>query len=250
MEPAVYVPIITLVVLGGVVFIVRAIRKPKEKDKEQIDEFLNSVEKLASDLIINTLDTIEEMKDDGTILNLDTFVSESLDLIHVNLYDAIYRIAEDEKNTNSISKIAFRCLINKGLLDQFITKIINSSNAKEKLGEIWDEKFEDRLSEAEKADENVKGKFDNEEEYYENEEFDKEDLEPAKSPEEAIEDLPEDIKEKEKEKIANLNPQKDTDEEEEFDEESMDIVENEEELDYFFDSKGRKRNKATGRYMK
>ena len=249
MEPAVYVPIISLVVLGGIIFVVRSIRKPKEQDKEQMDEFLKSVEQTASDLIINILDTIEEQKEEGTILDLDTFVEESLSLIHVSLYDAIYKIAEKEKDTNTISKIAFHFLTKKGLIDEWIANIITISGARTKLGEIWDEKFGERLEEAEKADENVKGQFDNEDEYYEKEEFNREDLEPSKAPEEAVKDLPDEEREKEEEKIANLNPQKDTDEEEEFDEESMDIVE-EEEVDYFFDSKGRKRNKATGRYMK
>lgn len=249
MEPVVYVPIISLVVLGGIIFVIRSIRKPKEQDKEQMDEFLKSVEQTASDLIINIIDTIEEQKEEGTILDLDTFVEESLSLIHVSLYDAIYKIAEKEKDTNTISKIAFYFLTKKGLIDEWIANIITISGAKTKLGEIWDEKFGERLEEAEKADENVKGQFDNEDEYYEEEEFNREDLEPSKAPEEAVKDLPDEEREKEEEKIANLNPQKDTDEEEEFDEESMDIVE-EEEVDYFFDSKGRKRNKANGRYMK
>jgi hypothetical protein len=251
MEPSIYIPIITVVVLGIIVFFISYKRRPSEEHKNEVNKFLNSMLEMCENLIVNILDDIEKsIKEDTEIESLEDFIKEYSDYIEKSIRDAVITAAEDLKDGDSFSKIAYRLLIKKNYLDKFIESLITDENVGKKLAAIWEESMKVRIELASKVDEELEDKYD-EKDYYEDEEFDRIDLEESKTLEESIKDLPEEERKKEEEKIANLNPQKDTDEEEDYDENdsSMELVESEE-VDYFFDSNGRKRNKATGRYMK
>lgn len=250
MQPSIYIPIITVVVLGAIVFFISYKRRPSEEHKNEVNKFLNSMLDMCEELIVNILDDIEKsIKDDTEIESLEDFIKEQLDFIEESIRDSVIMAAEDLKDGDAFSKIAYRLLVKKEYLDKFIESLISDENVSEKLSTIWEESMKDRIEIASKVDEELEDKFD-EKDYYEDEEFDRKDLEASKPQEESIKELPEEERKKEEEKIANLNPQKDTDEEEDYDENdsSMELVD--EEVDYFFDSNGRKRNKATGRYMK
>jgi len=252
MQPIVYVPIIAVVVIGAAaVFFISYKRRPSEEHKKEVEKFLDSVVSTSLSIISKRIDEIEQVtKAKVDIESLEDFINSYSDYIEKSIRDSIIMSAEDLKNGNALSKIAYNLLVKKDYLDKFLEDIISDNNVGEKLAKIWEDSMTERIDEASKVDKELEDVF-NENEYYENEEFDRKDLTESKSPEESIKDLPEEERKKEEEKIANLNPPKDTDEEEAYDENdsSMEIVESEE-VDYFFDSKGRKRNKATGRYMK
>ena len=207
MQPEIYIPIISVVVLAVIVFIVRKKTTPSEEDKKEVEDFLNSIADDCTELILKTIDDIADAAETGDIKSLDVFISDSLGFIEVSVTDALTVIAEKHKNDNTLSKIAYRLLTKKDFLDKFIVNIIKDIGVEDKLTEVWEENFSERLEKAEKVDEELEGKYDNEEEYFEKEESKPEDLEAAITPEERA---------KEENKKVELNPPKDTDEEEAY----------------------------------
>lgn len=222
------------------------IRKKKAKDiylESESKLFLSNLTSAVMDVIDDylTIDNFKKVLEDHY---LDDFVDSDnyiMNLIINDLYDKIYDFIllelEEMSTRDSLSKSLYKFVkksrdIPDSIVYNFIYHILESDNIKleiENLSVDYWEKYRKELDDLE--DEH---QFSNEEDYID---FEKEsDFVPEKEDEDEIDE-------------SSINPP--SDEEIPFDESIDEIIEeDEEEVTYFFDSKGRKRDKKTGRYVK
>lgn len=221
------------------------IRKKKAKDiylESESKLFLSNLTSAVMDVIDDylTIDNFKKVLEDHY---LDDFVDSDnyiMNLIINDLYDKIYDFIllelEEMSTRDSLSKSLYKFVkksrdIPDSIVYNFIYHILESDNIKleiENLSVDYWEKYRKELDDLE--DEH---QFSNEEDYID---FEKEsDFVPEKEDEDEIDE-------------SSINPP--SDEEIPFDESIDEIIEEDEEVTYFFDSKGRKRDKKTGRYVK
>ena len=229
-----------LTIIGGLLILIAVIvvifvklkNEPTEEDKDQALEFLYGL----SDVIYQKVVSIITEFD---ISKYDSIEELEVDILS-DIYDDIWDYVEEEiKSYDSddlFTAIAVK-VINKEFVTNFVDDLLNQFDISNKINSIWAANFEAKVNLVD-TDESVDS-YKDQSLYVED--LNENNLEPAI------------IVEPTEEELALLNPPTDEGEGDIYNPEdsSVELIEdNEEELDYFFDSKGRKRNKATGRYMK
>lgn len=218
---------ILILVLIIITIVIRYKGSPSTYDKEQAKDFLNKL----SDVFYKKMMEI--------INNIDFFAYPSIEELEVSvlndIYDTIWAFVEEElkdaAQKDILTALALK-VINKEYVTKFVDQIISSKNINERLAENWKIFHIEKVSEeVEKEDEELQQKYSDPSLY--NEDFDVKDLEPVQE-----------VKPTEEE-LAQLNPQVDTDEVN-YDDEDSSV----EMIEIIVDKNGRKRNKATGRFVK
>ena len=220
--------------------------------KKKIEEYADTESKIfLSDLtssIVGVIDDYLTMDNFKKVIEnhyLDDFADSENYIMNIvvndlyeKLYDFILEELEKMSHKDNISKAMYKLIKNsRNIPDSstynFLFHILDSDSVKHEIDSLtsnyWEE-YKKQLDELEDKHSNI-----SEDEYIENLE-DEPSFEPEKED-------PDEINEEE------INPP--SDEEIPFDENIDEVIEEgEEEVSYFFDSKGRKRDKKTGRYTK
>ena len=241
--------IMTFIILALIVAAIylRYKNSPKQEDKEAAKKFLDGLK----DTLYNMMLSIIRETDYS---QYETFTDlESAIMLKINESCQKYIESELEKSTDALSVLALKAL-KTGMIDEFIEFIISNFNVEDTMRTHFNSIYQENLDESVKEDEKLQEEFSNEEEYYAKEESSVEELD--KVDEEEI------INENEKH-ISELNPVREEGEEPyNPDDDSMEILDEgddgeeteniseDEEDDIFFDSNGRARSKATGRFIK
>jgi len=222
------------------------IRKKKAKDI-----YLESESKLfLSDLTSTVMDVIDDYLTNDNFKKIlenhysDDFVDSEnyiMNLVVNDLYDKIYDfiLSELEKMSTKdpLSKAVYKFVkkskdIPDSVVYNFIYHILESDNIKLKIENLSLDYWNNYTKELDNLENEYQ--FSNENDYVDLEK--ESDFVPEKEDEDEIDE-------------SSINPP--SDEEIPFDESIDEIIEeDEEEVTYFFDSKGRKRDKKTGRYTK
>lgn len=245
METKMISMIVSLIIIVAAI-VIMFIRISKNKSiytNLDTQNFLNGLKKSILELANKhlTIDNITKLinKDSGEFIESENYM---VNVITNDLYETLYKFIVEEAqkylDKDIISNAVYKLILkNKDIANSitynFITSIIESKDIKDVIYELIDKYWEDYTETLDKIEEE-NSNYVNEDDYYVDD-TDPKDIEYEKS---EIEESDEDI-----------NPQ--SDEEIPFDPNIDEVVEDgEEEVTYFFDKKGRKRDKKTGRYTK
>lgn len=238
--------IILFAIFGSIIYFY--ILEPKTK--REVDDFLNGIIDIVYTNIKEQIDAnsdidIKELLDrDVSNSNInedtDTVVNMLIKVIYDSTVDIVLTEVEKNKNNNFISKLAYR-MLTREYVEKFVSKCFDMYYVKLELNDLCVNVVKKSFEEEEETESEYLDKFSGPD-YVENSEDVP--LEPVQTLEETLNDpsVPEEEKEKIRYELDQLNPQSE-EEKDEFDE----VVEAD---DFFYDSKGRKRDKKTGRYTK
>ena len=210
-----------------VAILIRLKNKPTQADKDSAKQFLEGLEDVFYAKMIDIVTCLDISKY-GT---LEEFEADILS----NIYESVWKYVEeqlsDQAKTDVLTALALKVL-NKEFVDSFVAALITKYNINDKINTVWVSNFEEKCKSIEEAETESSTVYTDSELY--NESFNDE-LEKAK------EVVPTE------EELAALNPP--TEEEEVYsdEDESVELIEDDE---YYYDANGRKRDKATGRYVK
>lgn len=218
-----------ILALFVVCIVVRFKKYPSSLDKNQANKFLEGLSIRIYDTMCNIIASNSPTEYDS----VEEFEADILKKIYTQVYDYIKNeLARADQN--DIFTIMTLRVLDEKFIYKYIDSLIEKFEINDRLKSVEESVKIDQISESSKKEDNELAKeFSNSELY--NEEVSDEDLAPAE------EVCPTE------EELAGLNPQ--TDDEVEYDPESDSSVEVVED-DTFIDAAGRKRSKATGRYVK
>ena len=224
-----------LAIIGGVVVlifiiiavIIRIKTKPSAYDKEAASNFLNGLSETFYNKMMEIITNIN-------FSEYDSLIEMEADIIK-QIYDSVWDYTEVElakaAKSDILTAVALK-LLDKNSVLKFVDELMEKYEIAQKLETAWAEDFEKRTKGLAEKDTELEKTFSDESQYIEN--VSESDLKPAEQIEPTEEEL------------ASLNPP--LDEVDDYDpenDESVEVVED----DTYIDKNGRKRSKATGRYV-
>lgn len=234
-----------LTVIGGIIvvalivaaIVIRFKNNPTAYDKELAKNFIEGLGDTIYKKIVNIIN------------NIDFSIYESLAELEVDIltqiYDEIWVYVEGQleeaAKDDVLTALAIK-VINKEYVDKFIDGIMEQFAVNDTLSTSWDDHMEKMVGDIEKEDERIQDEYNDPEQY--NESFENEDLPLA----EEVVPTDEEIS------SLSLNPPSEEAEVYEDGDESVEVLEETEEVvaaedNFLVDEHGRKHDKETGRYI-
>lgn len=223
-----------LVILGLIILAVyiRMKKNPSIYDKKAAQEFLEGLSNVFYDKIMEIVNGIN-FSDFNSIEELEAKVFHD---IYDTIWEYVSKELEEASKKDILTALVLK-VINKEFVDKFIDNLLENEDIIPKIENGWKtSKIEATSDQILKEEEKVAKEFSDKSQY--NEDFNKEDLPKGG-----------DVIDVDEEAAKNLVPAKDVSEDDlKYDTENDDSVEIMDD-ETFVDSKGRKRDKKTGRYV-
>jgi hypothetical protein len=239
--------LITLIGLGfllivGIIVIITSIKK--NGDKKEANEFLEGLASELRELILNiirkfNIDDLDNL-DEDSIVKIENSILKD---IYNTTWEYIKNVVEkkSESEVDFFTQAVLALLENREFVEDFIKRLLDNASTKHTIYNrakyIALSTGEKRMEELEEREEQLTEEFSDTEKYVE--ESKEEDLPSGDS---SLLPTEEDL--------ANLNPQKDEEEEELDIENDISVEVIEEDDDIYYDKAGRARSKKTGKWTK
>ena len=224
----------------AVIFVIYSVKR--SGDKKEAERFLEGLSDKLGDIILEIIRSfepsdIEDISEAG-LEKIETAILQKIYDVCWNYIEEVVK-KKNAENMDFFTRAVLALLENREFVEEFINKLINTTTKQiiyDRSRSIALSTGEKRMEELEEREEEMTEEFSDEEKYNVNE-IDEEDL---PSGDDSLIPTEEDL--------ADLNPQRD-EEEEELDPENDDSVEVIEE-DVYYDKSGRARSKKTGKWTK